>query len=419
MSKSYFCSHTLGLYECEDWTYDATVPVWTHIGQTMGISCFAIDLNDPEEFQAAAHNDTISVRRPTHYSSDNWQEVFTKAAAETLAGTDLGDFGWAEINSAPGKEGCMYCRAKTILPYPNSNNLYLFKSPDYGASWAIRGTVKASVYLLDIGGIWAGRVTGDIMYLTDNHGLTANAYSHYSSDEGASWDEKGPSHGVSLWLTRMMIDPTSEATSYIGRATNAVNLERATTVSGSFSECDGAHEAGIGIYYGYGAGWISAHNSGYIRVAKAGALFHTDDNCTTWTETAIIVPGDGVFEKAIWGWDKKPENIGIAVRTGAEDAYPQSLVSTDDIGANWHMKSGAHPDIEDTGDGDSIPWNCGGVSENGLYLVYPGDVYTSVVAMRALPTAGTVYADGVQMGAIADGETVYSHGVEQENPRPE
>lgn len=419
MSKSFFCSRDFGLYECENWTYDATVPVWTHVGQTISTSCFAIDLNDPEEFQAVAHNATISVRRPTHYSSEDWQEVFTKTAAETLAGESLDSFGWVEINNATSKEGHMYCRAKTDAGYPNYNDLYIFKSADYGLTWAIQGSVKTHMYLRDIGGIWVGRVTGDAMYVTENHGLSANAYAHYSSDEGATWAAKGGTLGGSLWLSRIMIDPASEAKSFAGKATDAVNLTIAPTVAGSYNVM-AKEDAGIGIYYGYGGGWISAYNSKYIRVAKDTTLYYSDEEGAedTWTEAPINVPGSGAFEKAIWGWDRRPQNVAVAVRTGAESAYPQSLVSTDDIGTTWHMKSGANASTRDTGAGDSIPWNCAGVAENGLYLVNPGDVYTSVVAMRALPTAGTVYADGVQMGALATGSTVYSHGVEQESPRP-
>jgi len=421
MSKSYFCSTAFGLYECENWTYDTTVPVWTHVGDVIGIDEFAIDLNDPEEFQAGRDGTTIYIRRPTAYGDDNWDSKFTRAAAEAIVGESLTNFGWVEINNAPGKEGHIYTRARTTRGFPTDNDMYLFRSADYGETWGLQGSVYGDMSVLrDAGGIWAGRVTGNTMYAMINYGFGGNCYVYYSIDEGINWALKGGgSLGISVWLSRVLIDPSAEATSFVGMYTNAPDLARGRTVDGLH---DGVVEAGagIGVYYGYGGGWISAHDSKYIRVAKDTTLDYSDEggDAGTWGERSIVVPGSGIFEKAIWGWDKKPENVGVAIRTGASDAYPQSLVSTDDLGVNWHMKSGAHASTDDTGGGDSIPWNCGGVAENGLYLVNPGDVYTSVVAMRTLPTAGTVYADGVQMGTLATGSTIYSHGVEQENPRP-
>lgn len=414
---SYFCSQTFGLYRCADWFYDSSVPTWEHTGQTMNISEFALDLNDPDEFQAAHHGGVIYVRRPTHYGHDNWVEVFSVADAQTQWGGNLIEgFRWVEINSAPGKEGHMYVQAHTGLN-AGGEYIYLLKSTNYGGSWSrseiISGTIRAT------GGIWAGRVTGDVMYASYNgHGLVSTCKIRYSTNEGGSWAHKA-TLDASLWATRVMINPSNEATSYAGIGINGPNLGKAIAYDSWPGENQKA-DAGICIFNGYGGGWISAWNGNYVRTIRDSVLYFSDDGAITWGDNQVADIGHGAFfERAMWGSDREPHWVGVASRTSISSPYNNYhlLKSTQNNGGTWYDKAGAHASTTDTGGGDSIPYNCGGVTENGVYLIIPGRVFTSVVAMRTLPTAGTVYADGVQMGTLPTGGTVYTHGAEQESPR--
>lgn len=382
----------------------------------MAIEEFALDLNDPDEFQACRNGDSIYVRRPTYYDDDDWHEVYTVTQAATQFDIGFLYFKWVEINSATGKEGTLYIQASRAYNH-QAGQLYCLKSSDYGATWSGAeiqgGIIRAS------GGIWAGRVTGDVMYATYCSGLTSAARVRYSTDEGSSWSNKDVLD-VSVWVGRVMIDPSTEATSYTGKDINGPNLAKATTNSGSYSNIK--DDAGIALYYGYGGGWISADDGDYIRTIKSNVLYFSDDEGSTWDENNVSDVGHGaVFERAMWGHDSTPQWVGVASRTDISSPFVNYhlLKSTEDNGGTWYDKAGANASTIDTGDGDSIPYNCGGTAENGLYLMIPGGrVYTSVVAMRALPTGGTVYADGVQMGTLPTGGTVYASGVEQESPRP-
>lgn len=417
---SYFCSNTFGLYRCANWDYGSSVPVWEHVGQTMAISEFSLDLNTPDELQACRSGDSIYLRRPTHYGHDNWVEVYTLAQAiAQFAGSgepDFKDFRWVELNSATGKEGHLYTMG--VTEYNSARGrIYCLKSIDYGANWT-RARIAGNP-CRSSGGIWAGRVTGNVMYATYNYGLSSIAWVGYSTNEGASWSDKDDLD-VSVWVGRAMIDPSAEAISFTGKDINGPNLAKATTVAGAYTKVK--DDAGIAINYGYGGGWISAQNGNYVRTIRESILYYSDESgaADTWNSNGVTNVGDGAsFERAMWGHDKKPWQVGIASPVGisAPSANYHLLKSTQDNGGTWYDKGGANVSTADTGGGDSIPYNCGGVAENGVYLIIPGRVFTSVVAMQALPTAGTVYADGVQMGTLATGGTVYAHGVEQESPR--
>ena len=386
----------------------------------MAISEFALDLNDPDEFQACHHGGTIYIRRPTHYGHDNWVEVYSVADAVTQFGGPpyIQGFRWVEINSASGKEGHMYVQCHTGLN-TGARHIYLLKSVDYGNSWS-RSLIKSGTFRAT-GGVWAGRVTGDIMYASySGHGLITNCHVMYSINEGGLWYAKQVLGGA-IWVTRVMIDPTSEATCYMGYPINGPDLHKSITVSGGMTPVK--TDAGICVFNGFGGGWISAADGNYVRTLRDNVLYYSDTGggSGTWSENNVTDVGHGAtFERAMWGEDKKPHWVGAASRTEISTPFLNYhlLKSTQDNGGVWHDKAGAHASTADTGGGDSIPYNCGGVAENGVYLIIPGRVFTSVVAMQTLPTAGTVYADGVQMGTIATGSTVYAHGVEQENPRP-
>lgn len=417
---SYFCSTDFGLYRCADWHYDNSVPTWAHIGQTMNVSEFALDLNDPDEFQAAHHGGLVYVRRPTHYGDDDWHEVYSVADAVTQFGGPpyIEGFRWVEINSASGKEGHMYVQAHTGLN-AGARHIYILTSTNYGGSWSrsllISGTIRAT------GGIWAGRVTGDNMYASYNgHGLISSCKIRYSTNEGSNWAQKQV-YDTSLWVTRVLIDPSAEGTSFSGNGVNGPNLRKATTVSGGYTAAVKS-DAGLAIFNGYGGGWISASDGNYVRTIRDNVLYYSDTGggSGTWSENNVTDVGHGAtFERAMWGHDATPNWVGVASRTEISMPYNNYhlLKSTQNNGGAWYDKAGAHASTADTGGGDSIPYNCGGVAENGVYLIIPRRVFTSVVAMRTLPTAGTVYADGVQMGTLPTGGTVYASGVEQESPR--
>lgn len=385
----------------------------------MAIEEFALDLNNPDEFQACHKSGTVYVRRPTHYGDDDWHEVYSVTDAETQFGDPIVDFRWVEINSAPGKEGHMYTQA-TEAYNAQGKDLWLMTSTDYGATWSrsliINGIIRAS------GGIWAGRVTGDVMYASYNgHGLVSTCKIRYSTDEGDTWAEKAV-FNASIWVTRVMIDPTDEGISYAGNGINGPNLRKALTTSGGY--VTGRIGAGICIFYGYGGGWVSGDDGDYVRTIVNNTLHFTSD-WTNWDENNVSDVGHGAtFERAMWGHDSVPQWVGVASRTGISSPFVNYhlLKSTEDNGGTWYDKAGANASTATTGGGNSIPYNAGGVAENGLYLTIPGYVpsyvYTSVVAMGASPTGSLVYADGVQIGAIPDSSTVYAHGVEQENPRP-
>lgn len=182
------------------------------------------------------------------------------------------------------------------------------------------------------GAVWAGR---DVLYAAVNTGLGGSANIYYSSDEGLSWGKKS-GLGSSVWMPRVLVDPTDQAVSYAGYGFNGPELVKATAVSGGYSQIDGDYQAGIAIYYGYGTGWISSLDGRYVRTSRGGYLYFSDDGGATWNRSL------GAFEGGIWGDDDAPNNMITARDESGELNSPHILKSTTNLGLDWHNKGGAH-----------------------------------------------------------------------------
>jgi len=149
--------------------------------------------------------------------------------------------------------------------------------------------------------------------------------------------------------------------------TNGTELGKSTIISGSYSEVDGAHHAGICIYYGYGVGWVSALDGLAVRTHHNGVLYYSGDAGVSWN----MRPGP--FEaRAVWASDLTPSNVAVAKRGSANAADEYHVIkATSSTGKTWISKAGANADQAITGGGDSVPYDCGGASENGLYFFIP------------------------------------------------
>jgi len=365
----YLATASKGLYRSTDFTFDDSAdPTWERVGQKMGIAEFAVDRSNPDEFQAARSGNAIYVRRPSHYGDDDWHSVLTKAEAETVVGQSLHGIKWVEIN--PQKTGHMYIIASTGINNFPGKPVYMMRSKDFGASWD--ATVIADGAIRAYGGIWAGNTGGsyeggEVLYASLCMGGGGSANIYYSVNEGDTWNYKA-SLGSSVWLGRLMVDPTNQDITYAGKDANGPNLVQATTVNGGFTEIDGGYQAGIAISHTIASGWVSGLDGLSVRTYRNGNLYYSGDGGYFWEQRA----GPFTTVRAIYCSDVNPSNIAV-VKFGDADVGDDwnVLKVSSDTGKAWVNKSGINAYKSGDAAEDSVPYDCGGAAENGLFIFIP------------------------------------------------
>ena len=244
-----------------------------------------------------------------------------------------------------------------------TRKIWMLRSTDYGATWD--STLIKEHIIRRYGGIWVGDIGGSydpgtVLYATINVGGGGDGRVYYSIDGGDSWVFK-QSIASSIWLGRVLIDPDDQSKSYTGLGMNGPDLGRSTTVNGVYTEIDGALSAGISISNTHGHGWVKGD---LIRTVRNGAIYLTDDGGAVWESRAAPFTSQNVWAPG----DGNDDYVAVASRDSASALHPHTVKSSIDRGVTWHDKSGAHADIAGTGGGDSVPYDSGGVAQDGFQV---------------------------------------------------
>jgi len=240
---AYVATRQFGLYRSEDFTYGDGDPTWIRVGREISITVFALDLSDPDGFQACRVTDTIYVRTPAVTGPD-WRLVLQKQDVASLIGVDISHvlgISWVEINSQ--KPGHMYTMAGvcSMAPLPN-RSFYLLKSDRYGdhGSWSAH-LIPAGGTTGEPGAVWRDGLDRSIR---NQHCWRASLLQY---GRRRFWSLK-QWLGASDWQPRVLVDPTDQTVSYAGIDTNGPDLAKATTIDGVYSQIDGGYAAGIAIW---------------------------------------------------------------------------------------------------------------------------------------------------------------------------
>jgi len=99
-----------------------------------------------------------------------------------------------------------------------------------------------------------------------------------------------------------------------------------------------------------------------VRVGAQTYLAHingTWDDGETWSEVTPQYSADSLGISLL---QSAPDKLYLLRGgNGAAGTNWNVIWASEDEGATMTEKSGAHASVADTGDGDSIPYNCGGV----------------------------------------------------------
>lgn len=378
--KVYIQTRTHGVFYTDDFVVDTDfidgVPTWATVNVGLNLAFdglgFRGDPFDPEYRQYALMEDGLYRRE----GGGNWVSVLTVAQAVAITGGDVNPlrngFGPNGLNCNINREGWVGVlfwvtnlagtMVKTVLLY----------STDFGASWTegiISNWAPTTIYLpfsLTVGAYKGSSPhgAGQVMYC----GVTSNTWLAVSTDGGATW-AWGANLGLAAYTCHILVDPSDQSRVFIGMRNGvgpwhvAVSLDHGATINDY--DLNGSEPMGYGTWATYYHLSVAMDDHKTVRAGSQTGRVHihtTRDDGARWEEPAPQYSANSLGISLI---QDSPDFLyllkQISAVAGPPPANCETVWASEDEGRTMVMKSGANACTIDTGGGDSIPYNCGGV----------------------------------------------------------
>jgi len=360
--KVYVATTTLGVFYTANFVVDTGspigVPTWaaTSTGLDLGEDClgFRGDPFDPEGRQYALMEDGLYRR-----TGGNWTRVLT--------GTDIhvdgATFGINGLDTDINTQGHVGVLAFST---PSDNAHYYCKSIDYGANWDFYHWHPQIVCLFE-GSLTIGAFQGDspiaagqVMFCFYN--VTGGVGLRRSIDGGVTWNYVYWL-GLAYFSPHILIDPMEQDRVFLGAMDGSgpyhvwVSTDRGIT----FTEFDLNASEPLGAPIAMTYYYLSITTGGVVRVGSFTSAPHihgTWDDGNTWNE---VTPATSANSLGISLLQSAPDKLYLLRIAGTLIGAPHLIWASEDEGATMTQKSGAHASTADTGGGDSIPYNSGGI----------------------------------------------------------
>lgn len=291
-----------------------------------------------------------------------WEAVY-------LTGGLPGHIDW--LANSPNFPGHFYALFTRDIP---GAARYCIKTQDYGLTWTAH-LIQGILFSYHSGNIMAGDFQGDsphlpghVLYAAYIGGSLSNPHAAISTDEGETWTPISTfATAVGSWEPRLYVDPANHGTVYIGAASLSADLWRSTDHGASWALADDGNHLGIAISPTtiYSTMGTRQSDPAAIRVIASRHIWLSSDFGLIWRDQ-----GESQYDTAHMHFcDHAPDFLYLA-RT-FQPLHPTGLYAyhtlfvSDDEGSNMFGKSGTHAHLPDGG-GDSIPYDCGGVSQQGV-----------------------------------------------------
>ncbi len=315
-------------------------------------------------------NRTLYYRIPN--ISTAWLPLLTNTQCVALTGAASGEMCWVACNPTAIQQ--IYVLFNSAV---GDVGLWCIRSLDSGLTWTAY-QIYAGALNLNAGNIAVGLAQGtsphprgSVLYAVSCYGLYWKLILSGSTDWGETWATKD---AISFQLTRYrcQVDPTDHSIVYTGALVNLGNpqeLFRSTTHGTNLTEVDGIHHLGIYLEPEISSMWIHDTDHNWLTTLSNRHLWTTLDYCQNWTDH-----GD-TYKRAerLAILSAQPEHLYLARDQSADPPVhphgPHVIYVSADYGATMYGKAGNHP-LAPFGAGDSIPYNCGGVCNQGMQL-YP------------------------------------------------
>lgn len=267
--------------------------------------------------------------------------------------------------------------AVTFVGRHDWNGVYTYRhyfcfSTDHGYTWTITvaedGTLAARYPACLTVGVHKGTSPyqpGRVIYSMIRKGW--QAYCLRSLDGGATWETFliGLAKSRDEFFTyegRMMVDPIDQNICYFTGALNPAGeyiIRYTQDHAETWPIYDGAALEPLGGRLSFFV--ISGTLTGIIRIDTGeGRLYFskTTNGGASWSYTTAPYPSEHLSLHTVPG---APTSLYIVGTWIDAHIHPHSVWASADEGATMIPKSGANAHVADTGGGDSIPYNCGGI----------------------------------------------------------
>lgn len=339
-------------------------PVWRTINDglgSLGIMQFAVDPLAALDRQYCITNEDSSRGRVYRRVSGTWSAILTLAQANTLTGSSGGYLKWVTANQSVA--GRVYVGFLSNL---TTNGTWVLVSPDYGESWSAY-QITSTLFNYGLGSFVA---RGDVVWCGINAAQAGGGGRlAVSQDNGQMWMLLSTLMGTSSWEPVVHLHPSAASVAYTsgviggGAATDpTLDLLKFSNYGASYTQPAGGTNIGYWIPQSQ-AHWISLLNTQVQRIVKNDMVYVTADDWAMATGN----PATGKSVKVIVGDEVVGYfALGRILSTTAGD--PHVVFATRDDGATLVGRAGNNANVIDTGGGDSIPYNCGGITKDGLYI---------------------------------------------------
>lgn len=305
-------------------------------------------------------------RRPS--VSAEWVPVLTNLACRLLTLSGGGIIHW--IGGNPHQPGHFYVLFNSDF---FDNGTWCIRTTNYGTTWWAHRIFDGD-YNYRCGNITTGPVqgtspwpAGGVLYAALNTAFPLGLIFR-STDDGLTWINAAALIGFGATYPQILVDPTDQSILYIGIHLGAANpneLFRSPHHGASLAEVDGDHHLGCFLSPRMGDIWIWNVDHRWARVLKYRHVWETTDYCASWTDLGLCFHPADHFTML----EQNPDNVFFGRFSNTEESpFPHGshvLHVSEDNGATMWGKAGRNTGLDDGG-GNSIPWNCGGVSEQGI-----------------------------------------------------
>jgi len=344
------------------------VPTWatvnTGLNLAFGARGFRGDSFNPAKYQYSLMEDALYRRT----DAGNWVSKLTLAQACTLVGTDQPDnceFGEDGLTCNINKDGYVAVIFRGNHSTVGLSKVALIYSDDHGDTWDYHLVVQSSAiasrrpFSLVVGAYKGSSpyAAGTVIYVGVEFGGHVNIY--VSVDDGVTWSYW--EHGLGIFRHDIMVDPNDQSRVFIG-GKDLYEVWVSTDHGQAYTKYDANASGDLGEPRSYYHLSVCVDSYKTVRVGSTDTsqfIHRTRTDGADWLETT---PQYRPKDLKISLLQASPDLLYLlAADDGvAADGY-HTIWASDNEGEVMVPKSGANCHIMDTGGGDSIPYNHGGI----------------------------------------------------------
>lgn len=373
-TRAYFASRQKGMFRTADFSPPGgPQPTW--IPDNDGLPSLDIAQACPDPFDSyhrryvICHSDIYRMDNTFLHTPAVATRVLAQWEAAALCETAGGTISW--IASNQNHQGHFYV---LFMPPFGEEAAFCIITHDHGASWTAH-LIETEPIHYRVANILAGveqgsspHPPGNVLYthlILHSGGLP---FTYRSLDQGETWTATPTNPpGAGIWRPRLYLEPADQSILYLGSLEDPASLYRTLDHGNSWALCDAGNQLGIHITPTADYGTMGTHHRdpAAIRVLTADHIWKSSDFGIIWRDQ-----GPPQYATLHLHFRKHaPDYLYLARVT---DAPPPGglyarhvLFVSGDEGSNMFGKAGAHANLPDGG-GDSIPYNCGGVAQEGI-----------------------------------------------------